>query len=204
MHPLSSNPLWAWRYFWLMWKQGNIACQNRTLIFRRINCGFDTQMITLRKIHSRRCTMKVSQGSHCWLEYHKLHSKKTQLKPTSRSFPNWPPNLANGISTPSHQRKSYLSSPKSIRTPNRQPKGPGTLNSPLSSISSIKISITISEALVTPPSWKSSIDPLDLSDGPSSKRKLWMKSSFARSNPETAWCLSWWLGVEWGSVKSSN
>ena len=33
-------------------------------------------MITLRKIHSRRCTMKVSQGIHCWLEYHKLHSKK--------------------------------------------------------------------------------------------------------------------------------
>ena len=37
--------------------------------------------------------MKVSQGIHCWLEYHKLHSKKTPSKPTSRSFPNLSRNL---------------------------------------------------------------------------------------------------------------
>ena len=30
--------------------------------------------------------MKVSQGIHCWLEYHNLHSKKTQSKLTSRSL----------------------------------------------------------------------------------------------------------------------
>ena len=34
-------------------------------------------MITLKEIHLRRCTINVSQGIHGWLEYHKLHSKKT-------------------------------------------------------------------------------------------------------------------------------
>ncbi len=31
-----------------------IACQNRASIFRTINCRFDNQMITLKKIHRRR------------------------------------------------------------------------------------------------------------------------------------------------------
>jgi hypothetical protein len=33
---------------------GPIACHIRALIFQRINCRFDSQMITLKKIHRRR------------------------------------------------------------------------------------------------------------------------------------------------------
>ncbi len=67
----------------------NIACQDRILIFQTINCRSDSQMNNVEENPSKEAnTMKVSQGIHCWLEYHKPHSKKTRSKPTSQSFPN--------------------------------------------------------------------------------------------------------------------
>jgi len=181
-----------------------IACQNRKRFRPGIYCRYDNRMVASGKIHPRRCTMKVSQGIHCWLESHKLHSKKTLSKPTSRSFQNWPLNLVKETSTPFPQKKSSLSSPKSIKGQNKQPKGPGTPNWPLSSTSSLRTSIPTSEAHAIPLCWKGSIDPLDSPAGLFSKRKPWMKSSFVRSNPETGWCLNWWPGVEWGSARSCN
>jgi len=43
-------------------------------------------MTTFLKIHPRRRAMKVSQGIHCWLEYHKLHSKKHSKQVSGRSL----------------------------------------------------------------------------------------------------------------------
>jgi hypothetical protein len=40
----------------------HISCHNRSLIIRRINFRFDSQMIPSRRIHPRRCIMKVSDS----------------------------------------------------------------------------------------------------------------------------------------------